>query len=176
MLKKTAKLTLTVSLAIMLSACSLVKYQPLETINKVDLSKGYRFENANKENQDDTFMVLLFSGGGTRAAALGYGVLEQLHQQQVSIAGKKKSLLENIDLVVGVSGGSVLAAYYSLNGADTIPSFYKRFLRQNFQRKVIRQAFSATNIPRLASPEFGRGDLLQSNLKPIYLAKPHLKI
>lgn len=171
MLKKTAKLTLTVSLAIMLSACSLVKYQPLETINKVDLSKGYRFENANKENQDDTFMVLMFSGGGTRAAALGYGVLEQLHQQQVSIAGKKKSLLENIDLVVGVSGGSVLAAYYSLNGADTIPSFYKRFLRQNFQRKVIRQAFSATNIPRLASPEFGRGDLLQEQFETYLFGK-----
>ncbi|PJO77965.1 patatin-like phospholipase family protein [Neisseria brasiliensis] len=165
MLKKNAKLTLTVSLAIMLSACSLVKYQPLETINKVDLSKGYRFENANKENQDDTFMVLMFSGGGTRAAALGYGVLEQLHQQQVQINGQKKSLLENVDLVVGVSGGSVLAAYYSLHGADTIPSFYRRFLRQNFQRKVIRQAFSATNIPRLASREFGRGDLLQEQFE-----------
>ncbi|PSJ79727.1 patatin-like phospholipase family protein [Neisseria iguanae] len=171
MFKKNVRLTFTASLAVMLSACTLVKYQPLETINKVDLNKGYRFENANKENQDDTFMVLMFSGGGTRAAALGYGVLEQLHQQQVSINGQKKSLLENVDLVVGVSGGSVLAAYYSLHGADTIPSFYKRFLRQNFQRKVIRQAFSSTNIPRLASPEFGRGDLLQEQFETYLFGK-----
>ncbi|WP_416190571.1 patatin-like phospholipase family protein [Neisseria sp. CCUG12390] len=171
MLKKTARLTFTTTLAALLSACSLVKYQPLETIDKVDVTKGYRFENAHKENQDDTFVILMFSGGGTRAAALGYGVLEQLHQQQTSIGGRNKSLLENVDLVVGVSGGSVLAAYFSLHGPQTIPNFYKRFLRQNFQSQVIKQAFSATNIPRLTAPEFGRGDLLQEQFETYLFGK-----
>ena len=113
----------------------------------------------------------MFSGGGTRAAALGYGVLEQLHKQQVTIGGKKQSLMSNVDVVVGVSGGSVLAAYFALKGEETIPLFYKRFLHQNFQRQVVKQAFSMSNLPRLASPEYGRGDLLQEQFENYLFGK-----
>ncbi|ASK28159.1 patatin [Neisseria chenwenguii] len=165
MLKRYAK-PLAAAAALLLSACSLVRYQPLEPITKVDLDKGYRLENQQRIwDNKDTLVILMFSGGGTRAAALGYGVLEQLNQHKVRIGGKDRSLLENVDLVVGVSGGSVLAAYYSLHGAQTIPSFYRRFLRQNFQRLVTKQVFSAANLPRLASPEYGRGDLLQEQFE-----------
>ena len=122
--------------AALLSACSLVKYQPIAGIDTVDLQRGYRFETSRlqRNDEDDTLVVLMFSGGGTRAAALGYGVLEQLHKQQITIGGKKQSLMSNVDVVVGVSGGSVLAAYFALKGEETIPLFYKRFLHQNFQR------------------------------------------
>ena len=113
----------------------------------------------------------MFSGGGTRAAALGYGVLEQLHKQQITIGGKKQSLMSNVDVVVGVSGGSVLAAYFALKGEETIPLFYKRFLHQNFQRQVVKQAFSMSNLPRLASPEYGRGDLLQEQFENYLFGK-----
>jgi len=137
--------------AALLSACSLVKYQPLSGIDTVDLQRGYRFETSRLQHndEDDTLIVLMFSGGGTRAAALGYGVLEQLHKQQITIGGKKQSLMSNVDVVVGVSGGSVLAAYFALKGEETIPLFYKRFLHQNFQRQVVKQAFSMSNLPRL---------------------------
>ena len=113
----------------------------------------------------------MFSGGGTRASALGYGVLEQLHKQQITIGGKKQSLMSNVDVVVGVSGGSVLAAYFALKGEETIPLFYKRFLHQNFQRQVVKQAFSMSNLPRLASPEYGRGDLLQEQFENYLFGK-----
>lgn len=72
----------------LLSSCALVQFQPLQTIDKVDAGRGYRLEKAlNRRAEDDTFVVLVFSGGGTRAAALGYGVLEELKKQQVSIGG-----------------------------------------------------------------------------------------
>ena len=56
--------------AALLSACSLVKYQPLAGIDTVDLQRGYRFETSQlqRNNEDDTLIVLMFSGGGTRAA------------------------------------------------------------------------------------------------------------
>ena len=73
--------------------------------------------------------------------------------------------MSNVDVVVGVSGGSVLAAYFALKGEETIPLFYKHFLHQNFQRQVVKQAFSMSNLPRLASPEYGRGDLLQEQFE-----------
>ena len=157
----------------LLSACSLVKYQPVAGIDTVNLQRGYRFETSRLQHndEDDTLIVLMFSGGGTRAAALGYGVLEQLHKQQITIGGKKQSLMSNVDVVVGVSGGSVLAAYFALKGEETIPLFYKRFLHQNFQRQVVKQAFSMSNLPRLASPEYGRGDLLQEQFENYLFGK-----
>lgn len=149
-----------------LSACAQFQYQPVATIDKVDRSQGYRFDaEAGKPQDDDMLVVLMFSGGGTRAAALGYGVLEELDKQKIYSGGREKSLLEAVDLVYGVSGGSVLAAYFSLHGKETIPSFERRFLKQNFQRQVSKQVFSLANVPRLTSPEFGRGDLLQEQFE-----------
>jgi phospholipase, patatin family len=167
------KSSLSLLSAALLSACSLVKYQPVAGIDTVDLQRGYRFETSRPQHndEDDTLVVLMFSGGGTRAAALGYGVLEQLHKQQITIGGKKQSLMSNVDVVVGVSGGSVLAAYFALKGEETIPLFYKRFLHQNFQRQVVKQAFSMSNLPRLASPEYGRGDLLQEQFENYLFGK-----
>ncbi|MDO5638819.1 MAG: patatin-like phospholipase family protein [Neisseria sp.] len=154
------------STALALSACSLVQFQPIETISKINPDSGYRLQQAiakrpQSQNEDDMFVVLMLSGGGTRAAALGYGVLEQLSRQNVWVNGREMPLIDNIDLVYGVSGGSVLAAYFSLYGNDTIPSFERRFLKQNLQRQFAKQVFSTANLPRLTSPQFGRGDLLQ---------------
>ncbi|MDU1346901.1 MAG: patatin-like phospholipase family protein, partial [Eikenella corrodens] len=149
----------------LLGACSLVNYRPVATISKVDTTQGYRLEQSIAQQNDDVFVVLLFSGGGTRAAALGYGVLEELAKQPVYIEGREKPLLDSVDLVYGVSGGSVLATYYSLHGRDTIPAFEQQFLKQNFQKLVSRQVFSLANLPRLTSPEFGRGDLLQEQFE-----------
>ncbi|EGV05526.1 phospholipase, patatin domain protein [Haemophilus pittmaniae HK 85] len=107
---------------------------------------------------------MTFSGGGSRAASLGYGVLEQFQNAAVRPTEKGDTLLQNIDIVYGVSGGSVLAAYFALEGSDTIPKFNESFLKKNFQKKVINEVFSVGNIPRLTSPQFGRSDLLQEQL------------
>lgn len=153
---------------ITLSSCALVQYQPTQTINKVDLNSGYRLQKAfdnKRTSNDDMLVILMLSGGGTRAAALGYGVMEQLQKQQIPVKGKEVPFLSQVDVVYGVSGGSVLAAYFSMYGKDTIPSFEQRFLKQNFQHQVAKQVFSAANLPRLTSSQFGRGDLLQEQFE-----------
>ncbi|ASP18125.1 patatin-like phospholipase family protein [Neisseria sp. 23W00296] len=150
-----------------LSACAKFQYRPVETIGRIDRNSGYRLETAYQKTiaGDDMLVVLMFSGGGTRAAALGYGVLEELDKQEIYGSGKRQTMLEAVDVVYGVSGGSVLAAYFSLHGKDTVPAFERRFLKQNFQRQVSKQFFSFANLPRLTSPEFGRGDLLQEQFE-----------
>lgn len=152
-------------LALCLGACSLVEYQPLSPIARVDSERGYRLEHSLTQQQhDDTLLILLFSGGGSRAAALGYGVLEALARQPLP-HNTARTLLDSVDLVYGVSGGSILAIYYALHGKDTLPGFETRFLKQNFQRQIGEQILSLANMPRLTSPEFGRGDLLQEQLE-----------
>ena len=109
-------------LACLLTACGHIEYQPLATIDHVDHSRGYRLQHVFHDQQDDDlFLVLLFSGGGTR------GVLEVLAATPITGHGKTASLLEKTDLVHGVSGGSILATYLGLHGKNTVPRFEREF-------------------------------------------------
>jgi NTE family protein len=86
----------------------------------------------------DIQLELAFSGGGTRAAAFSYGVLEELKDTNVVIQGRSKRLLDEIDLISSVSGGSFTAAYYGLFGDKIFDDFEKVFLRHNVEQKLIR--------------------------------------
>src|SRR5882724_8563328 len=80
-----------------------------------DPHSGYRFRNlTNTGNSDSLQVFLAFSGGGTRAAALAYGVLEELARTQIIWEGQHRRLLDEVDYISAVSGGSFTAAYYAL--------------------------------------------------------------
>ena len=147
-------------LCLLLAACSDWRYRPLPGLATVNLQRGYRIHQAVQSNDSSLLILLQFSGGGTRAAALGYGVLEALQQQPLASG----TLLDQVDLVFGVSGGSILAAYFSLHGPAAIPSFERHFLKQDFQKRLFSQLFSLANWPYLTAPDYGRGDLLQQEL------------
>jgi NTE family protein len=81
-------------------------------------------------------VALSFSGGGTRAAAFSYGVLQGFDETRVQTAASTISLLDHIDFVSGVSGGSVLAAYYGLKKRAAMADFKEKFLLQNAQANL----------------------------------------
>ena len=81
-----------------------------------------------RTNYDDTVVALSFSGGGTRAAAFSYGVSTGFDQTRVPNRSGPVSLLDRLDFLSGVSGGSVLAAYYGLKGREALGDFKQRFL------------------------------------------------
>jgi len=88
--------------------------------------------------------VLLFvaiSGGGTRAASFGYGALEALRDTRIAGGSAAPRLLEEIDTLAGVSGGSFVAAYYGLHGEGIFQDFEARFLRHPVQRELIGRMF-----------------------------------
>jgi len=111
------------------------------------------------DRSDDLLLVVAFSGGGTRAAAFAYGVLEELRDTQVSIGGQPRRLLDEMDFVSGVSGGSFTAAYYGLDGDGIFRDFEQRFLRRNVQRDLLLSLLNPINWVRLLSPLFSRSDL-----------------
>ena len=81
--------------------------------------------------------VLAFSGGGTRAAALAYGVLQELRETQVTINNKSTHLLSEVDIISAVSGGSFTAAYYGLHGNRTFKDFETVMLKKDFEDDLI---------------------------------------
>src|SRR5258708_5097198 len=76
----------------------------------------YRFKNLSNDGNSDSLQIFLAcSGGGKRAAALSYGVLEELEHSEVVWEGEKRRLLDEVAYISAVSGGSFTAAYYALH-------------------------------------------------------------
>ena len=111
------KSILWLSIVLLFAGCAYYPVNP--KLSHFDDKNGYRFENlpATAENSDKVFVVLTFSGGGTRAAALTYSVLRQLSNTVVYIDGKPRRLLDEVDVISSVSGGSFTAAYCSIWGS-----------------------------------------------------------
>lgn len=64
---------------------------------------------------------LALSGGGYRAAAYHIGTMRALH---------KLGILDKVDVISSVSGGSITAAYYALNKRKGYEQFEKDFLKK----------------------------------------------
>jgi NTE family protein len=119
---------------------------------------GYRYSNIQRPDDNDTFVIVTMSGGGTRAAAFAYGVLQKL--AATKIHDEKSDLLDSVDVISSVSGGSFMATYYALNGRTGMPDFKRRFLEPNSTRRMIASAFLPQNLLRLMfSRSFNRIDL-----------------
>src|SRR5512145_2720739 len=129
-------------------------------------SNPFQGKLSSGDKSDDLFLILAFSGGGTRAAALSYGVLEALHKIEIPAAqgaqsADRHTLLHEVDLITGVSGGSITAAYYGLHGNDAFRDFREKVLLQDLQAGLIWGLFNPLNWVRLWSPRFGRSDMAQ---------------
>jgi len=122
---------------------------------------GYRFE-AHAPTLDDkqAMVILAFSGGGTRAAAFSFGVLEFLARTEVrGPDGKVHRLLDAVDVITGVSGGSFTALAYGLYGDRLFAEYEQRFLKRNVQGEIIARTFDPTYWGKLWSTAWGRSEL-----------------
>lgn len=123
-------------------------------------SPGYRVDEVIRPGQsDDLLVALAISGGGMRAAALGYGALEELHRTEVMVSGVKRLLLDEVDVISAVSGGTLPAAYYGLRGEKTFEEFEERVLSRNLEYELVLRILTPTNWFRLPSGTFGKSDL-----------------
>jgi len=122
---------------------------------------GYRFGEVTRPGQsDDLLVVLAISGGGMRAAALGYGVLEELRRTEVTVNGAKRRLLDEVDVISAVSGGTFTATYYALRGEKIFEEFDAKVLSRSFETELAKSIIlNPVNWFRLPSGTFGKSDL-----------------
>ena len=111
------------------------------------------------ENADNALFFISFSGGGTRAAALSYGVLEELRDATFTFDGVEKRLLDEVDSISSVSGGSFTAAYYALYGDRIFEDYEEVFLRRNVQKTLIGSLLNPVNWVRMFFTKLNRTEL-----------------
>jgi NTE family protein len=150
---------------VFLAGCASTHYPINAPLTQVSLQEGYRPQNVFAPSPDDSFFLLIaFSGGGARAAALGFGVLEALRDTPIVWQGQPQRLLDQVDIVSGVSGGSILAASFALDGVAGMGRFDEVFLQGQLQSKLVARLASPGALWRLTSPRYGRSELLQELL------------
>lgn len=112
------------------------------------------------DTRSDSLLVgLAFSGGGTRAAAFAYGVLEVLAEAHVRWEGRELRLLDEVDVISSVSGGSFTAAYYGLFGDRIFEDYAEKFLYRDVEGKLTWSLLSPVSWFKLGSPRYDRSDL-----------------
>lgn len=87
---------------------------------------------------------LALSGGGSRAIAFHLGCLRALHD---------RGILDRVQAISAVSGGSVIAAMYAYS-RGSFPEFDKsvvELLKSGLQRAIVRRLMHPTNAARMAS-------------------------
>ena len=132
-----------------------------QPIAQFDPKATHTFErpSANPEDRQH-FVLLAFSGGGTRAAAFSYGVLETLREIEITTkSGRWVRALDEVDVITGISGGSFTALAFGLYGDKLFDEYEKRFLKRNVEGELIARAANPFNWGALASQGWGRSEL-----------------
>ncbi len=120
------------------------------------------FEVGDTERRDEMFVGIALSGGGSRAANFGAAVLLEL---------RKLGVLDDVDFLSSVSGGTLPAAYFSLEGHEysTFTGYrtitfsedeVKDRLITNFQLRYMGRWFFPWNILRYWLTNFTRTEIM----------------
>jgi len=142
----------------LLASCATRPINP--PIAQANPGSGYRFETRQADVKDkDALVILAFSGGGTRAAAFSYGVLEYLRRTEIVTPKGRGRLIDQVDIITGVSGGSFTALAYGLYGDKLFDDYEQRFLKRDVQGAIISRSFNPGNWARLSSMGWGRSEL-----------------
>jgi NTE family protein len=156
---------------LLLMACAHVTNAPMCGGKACDYDASarstYRF--APKADKDALVIVTL-SGGGARAAALAFGTLQMMDELE-GVAGENAdasaSLLDQVDIISSVSGGSVMAGWYALKGkAALAPTSISRepnlwsFLNTNWMGELLWKGLNPWSLVRYTFTSYQRSDVL----------------
>jgi NTE family protein len=158
-------LRLMVGIVLILNGCATTHYTINKPIKTIDTSTGYRLPLADKpDDKESMFIHMSFSGGGIRAAAFAYGVMEELRASNIQWQGRETTLWNEVNVISAVSGGSLTAGYVAAYGDTVFEDFVPKVLQGKVQTEIVSDTLSIAGLWRLTSPRYGRSDILERRL------------
>jgi predicted acylesterase/phospholipase RssA len=112
---------------------------------------------------DGTFVGLAISGGGSRSA--NFAAACMFHLQRLGV-------LQRVDYISSVSGGSLAAAYYCTQGEGWNPETVQRKLSYPFATDGLLQTFLPWNTFGLLFTSLDRTDLLANTFERVLFSGP----
>src|SRR5271166_2516546 len=155
--------TLLATLALLLGSCQTAfvptnEPLPQDAQGMPVYSGGYTLLPMLEHPQGEIVFIMAFSGGGKRSAAFAHGVLRGLRQIPVVEGGRTRSLLDELDYIASVSGGSFPAMHYGLYRDKSFETFPREFLKQDINAYVWGTYLLPWNWEWLVNPYYGTND------------------
>lgn len=149
---------LTLGMCALLTACVATRFEnvPLTTIQGNEERRVIDIDNGERP-----LVLLAFSGGGSRASALGWAVLQELQHYQYTNQGQARRLTDDIAVISSASGGSVIAADFALYGTDGLDSFKRDFLEPDNTSTLNLDAMNPLTWMKLSITGSTRIDLVE---------------
>jgi NTE family protein len=124
-------------------------------------SDGYRFATLAASDQfPDLFVLVAMSGGGKRSAAFAYGALKGMGLVTIPGVAGHRTLLQAMDEITGVSGGSFTAAYYGLYRDKIFDRYEKDFLYSDTNSYIFGVYLLPWNWSWIVDPSVGTNDYM----------------
>jgi NTE family protein len=131
---------------------------PQNTQGMPEYRSGYALLPMLERPQGEIVFIMAFSGGGKRSAAFAHGVLRGLRQIPVAEGGRTRSLLDELDYIASVSGGSFPAMHYGLYHDKSFETFPSEFLKVDINAYVYGTYLFPWNWEWLVNPYYGTND------------------
>ena len=145
--------------ALLIGGCSSLTVPMNEPLRSSAGNTEYRLLDVNRSGGAESALVLVaLSGGGKRSAAFAFGVLRGMKDIPVRLDGKNSALLDEVDLLAGVSGGSFPAAHYGLYGEKSFETFPGDFLYRDIDSYIWGTFLLPWNWDWLFNPLVGTND------------------
>jgi predicted acylesterase/phospholipase RssA len=136
----------------------------LPTLNRIPTSQPeiypttstVKAEGPGITDKDGYFVGLAISGGGLRSSNFAAACMFQL---------ERIGLLQKVDYISSVSGGSLTAAYYCLNRKGWNPQEVQQKLTHEFATDMLVDTFLPWNTFAMLFTDLDRSDLLAKTLR-----------
>ncbi len=123
---------------------------------------GYSLDTVTASpDSPDLLVIVAMSGGGKRSASFSYGALKGMRELTVPTAAGPRPLLNEIDAIAGVSGGSFTAAYYGLHRDATFGNYENDFLYRDTEANIFGIYLLPWNWTWLIDPTVGTNDFME---------------
>ncbi|EXI79907.1 MAG: Patatin-like phospholipase [Candidatus Accumulibacter appositus] len=86
-------------------------------------------------------------------------MLEELRRTEIVVDGQRRRLIDEVEVITGVSGGSFTALSYALYGDRLFAEYEERFLKRDVQGALIARGFNPFKWWKFVGGSAGRSEL-----------------